>query len=97
MLSLVGYWYLTREKKQLEREGAIDLGDGEVGILQEVAPLHATFRLNDGSTARKPNAWLMREVFGLDRPAEEPEPSPGKMPPEGEELVSAPGDSGKPV
>jgi hypothetical protein len=48
VLSVIGYWYLNRETGNLKRRREHDLGNGKVGKIIEIAPLHTTFSLSEG-------------------------------------------------
>lgn len=65
VLSLIGYWYLNRETGKLNRRRDHDLGNGRIGKIIEIAPLHTTFSLSEGGTETRSNAYLMRQFFGL--------------------------------
>lgn len=66
ILSLLGAWYLHHRKAVLEDTRYFDLGNGQLAEIQKIALLDTEFNLkNGGKTVSRPNAFLMRSVFGF--------------------------------
>lgn len=67
ILSLIGYWRLKSAARAKGEEIAYDIGDGLTGTIDQVALLHTTFKLPDGATETRSNAFLMRHCFGMGK------------------------------
>jgi hypothetical protein len=67
ILSVIAYWYLKPGKNKPFDTREYDLGEGKQGKISEIALLHTTFRLNEGGTETRSNAFLMRRLWGFGK------------------------------
>lgn len=65
LLSLLGAWYLNLQRKLIDQQQPFDLGNDQVGDISDIQLLHTTFTTKAGATVIRPNAYLMRTVFGF--------------------------------
>ena len=65
LLSFLGAWYLNHNRKLLTQQQPFDLGDDQVGDIHDIHLLHTVFTTKSGATVVRPNAYLMRTVFGF--------------------------------
>jgi len=67
ILSMIGYWYFRPGRKKPPDTSDYDLGEGKLGKISKIALLHTTFKLNEGGTETRSNAFLMRCLWGLKK------------------------------
>jgi hypothetical protein len=67
ILSIIGYWYLKPGKNKQPDPRPYDLGEGKQGKISEIALLHTTFKLKEGGTETRSNAFLIRHLWGQSK------------------------------